>query len=102
MLSFLVQLVVIGLRHDPLPEVGVGRILDWHEAVADLRLEFKQFLKSFVPIGSTSHLPFETNTIEHSNTLLCHGTWLSFQMQPVVAALDLSPHPELGVGSVLL
>ena len=104
MLSFLVQLVVIGLRHDPLPEVGVGRILDWHEAVADLRLEFKQFLKSYAPNGCHISLAcpqLESNTLELSHAFGCHGTWLTVLIQPVVRSLIRSPGPKLGVDRIL-
>ena len=95
------QPVVGALSRNPVPERGVGRILAWHEAVAELRLEFAQLLKSYAPRNSLAWLPVETNSIERSNTLSCHGTWLSFLMQPVFVALIRNPIPELGVGRIL-
>ena len=32
-------------------------------------------------------LPFESNILELSNVLRCHGTWLSFLVQPATDAL---------------
>ena len=118
-LSFLIQPVVVALSVNPLPELGVGSVLLWDEAVAEL-LEFAQLLKSYAPNGCTCPPfetntlelsntihgcmcpPFESNTLELSNTILCHATGLSFLIQPVIVALIRNPLPELGVGSVLL
>ena len=52
-------------------------------------------------LKSSSCPPVESNTLEHSTTLSCHGTWLSFLIQLVVAALSPNPPPERGVCSVL-
>jgi len=35
------------------------------------------------------------------NVLFCHGTWLPFQVKPVVPALIRNPLPELGAGRIL-
>jgi hypothetical protein len=105
-LSFLIQHVAASLRLNPPPKRGIGSVLLWHEAVTELYLEFKQLFKVCAPsVCQTISLaspPVETNTIECSNALLCHGTWLSFLMPPVAASLLLNPPPELGVGSVPL
>jgi hypothetical protein len=69
------QLVVATLRPNPFPELGVGRISEWHEVVTKLRLEFAQLLKSFAPTEyeiRPACPPVETNTIECSNALSCH------------------------------
>ena len=50
-LSFRIQLVVVALSRNPLPEVG--RVLLWSEAVTELCLEFTHLFKTFVPISST-------------------------------------------------
>ena len=73
--------------------------------MAELHLKFAQLLKSYVPTGCQTSLtcpPFESNTLELSNTLLCHRTWLSFLIQVVAASLLLNPPSELGVGRILL
>ena len=43
-------------------------------------------------------VPVEKNTLELSNALRCHGTWLTFLIPLVVVALLRNPVPELGVG----
>ena len=101
-LSFMIQLAVVALSRNPLPKVGVGRKLDGHEVVAELRLELKQFLKSFVPKTSTWRLKFEFNTLERSNTLLCQVAWLSFLVQLTVVTLSRNPLLKVGVGRILL
>ena len=68
--------------------------------VAELRFEFAQLLTSYASI-SLAWPPVESNTRELSNTLRCHGTWLSFLMQSIKPALSRNPLPERGVGSVL-
>ena len=77
--SFVIQLEVAALSHNPITELGVGRIPFRHVAVAEVRLEFTQFLKSFVSKGHQISLGcsrVETNNIECSNVLGCHETWL--------------------------
>jgi len=100
-LSFLMQPVVVALSVYPLPEIWVGSVLSWHEAVAELRLEFAQLLKSYAPRISLARPPVESNALERSNALSCHRTWISFLVQPVGGALTVYPLPELWVGSVL-
>ena len=51
-LSFLKQLVVVALHCNPLPKLGAGRILEWHDTVAELHLEFTQLFKLFVPLSA--------------------------------------------------
>ena len=94
------QPVVGTLSRNPVPEREVGRILAWHEAVAEVRLEFAQLLKSYAPRISLACPPVKSNTLKLSNTLRCYGTWLSFLMQLVVAALSRNPLPERGVGRI--
>ena len=78
-LDFPLQPIDGALLQNPMPEVGVGRILAWHEAVTEVLLESAQLVKSYAPYaGQTSPAPVETNTLELSNTLRCHATWLSF------------------------
>jgi hypothetical protein len=67
------------LIFNPPPELGVDRVLDWNDAVAELYLEFAQLLKPFAP-NSSICIPDKFNTIELSNTLRCHVTWLLFLM----------------------
>ena len=62
-LSFLTQPVHAALLRNPTPELGVGRILGWHETVAEMHLEFTQLFKPFVP-SIIIRPPFETNTLE--------------------------------------
>ena len=96
-LSFPIQLVVVAVLRNPIFEFGVGRIINWHQVV--------QMLKSYSPNVCQISLacpPVESNTLELSNTLLSHETWLSFLLQPIVAALLRNPPPELGVCSVLV
>ena len=40
----------------PLPELWVGSVLSWHEAVAELRLEFAQLSELVAPLRATSSL----------------------------------------------
>ena len=94
-LSFLIQLAVAALIRKPSTERGVCSVLSWHEAVSELRLVFTQLLKSYAPISLVCPL-VEPNTLELSNGLFCHRTWLSFLMQLVVAALLRNPKPEPG------
>ena len=100
-LSLLKQLILSALTKNPPPELGVGRILIRNDAVAGLYLVPAQLQKSCAPI-SLGCPPDESNTLELSNALLCHGTWLSFPIQPVVAALSRNPPPELGFGRILI
>ena len=98
--------IVAAQIRNPPPELGVGSVLSWHEAVTELNLVFAQLLNSYTPIGCHTSPgpacpPVESNTLELSNALLCHGTWLSFLVKHVVAALIQNPVPELGVASVL-
>ena len=84
-----------------MPEVGVGRILAWHEAVTEVLLESAQLVKSYAPYaGQTSPAPVETNTLELSNTLRCHATWLSFLIRLAMVALSCTPNPKLRVGRI--
>ena len=99
-LSFMMQLVGAALHQNPTSKLEVGRVMSWHEAVAELLLEFAHLFKVFFPKSSTC-LHLETNSPERSNTLRCHGTLLSFLIQPVHAALGRNPVPELGVDRVL-
>ena len=98
--SFLIQPVLSALHRNPPPERGVGRILGWHETVAEMDLEFKQLFKPFVP-RNTIRLPFESNTLELSKALRCHVAWLSSLIQLAAAALIRNPPPELGVGRII-
>ena len=100
-LSFLMQPVVVALVVYPVPERGVGSVLSWHSAVAKLRLELAQLLKSYAPRINLACPPVETNSIERSNTLSCHGTWIPVLVQPVGGALSRNPIAELGVGGIL-
>ena len=100
-LAALVQHVVDALSGNPHPEREVGRVPLCYEAVAGLLLVFAQLLKAHAAT-IIIWIPVETNTIELSNVLRCHGTWLSFLVEPVVAALSRNPLPELGVGNVPL
>ena len=93
-LSFLIHLALSAPSRNPLPELGVGSIPAWREAVGELRLVFTQLLKAFLP-RSIFCVPDETNTIECSKTLSCHGTWLSFLIQLVVMAKCLRRHHML-------
>ena len=89
------------LLRKPLPELGAGSVLLWHEAVA----EFAQLLKPYAPNGCQISLdcsPVESKTLELSNTLLCHSSWLTFCVLPVFRALNRNPPPKLGVGRVPL
>ena len=97
-LPFLIKPVVAALSRNPLPELGAGRILFRHEAVTKLYLVVTQLLKPYAP--RLAYPPVETNIIECSNALLCHGTWLSFPLLPVFTALRKNTPTELGVGSV--
>ena len=101
-LSCLIQLVVAALLINPLPKLRVGSVLLWHATVAELDPEFAQLLKSYAQRTSLACPPVESNTLELLNTLRCYGTWLSFLIQLVVAALLINPLPKLQVGSVLL
>ena len=101
-LSFLVQLAVVALLRNPIPEREVCRILAWHETVAELNLELTELLKSFTPRKSLGYPPFGSNILELSKSLRCHATWLSFLIQLIVVALSRYPPTELGVGSVLM
>jgi hypothetical protein len=77
-LSFLMQLILSALSGNPPPELRVGRILVWHEAVTEMHLECEQLLKTYPPNRtcpiSLASPPVESNTLELSNTLLCHRT----------------------------
>ena len=53
-------------------------------------------------LQSSSCSPVEVNTLELSNTLICHGTRPSFLMQLVLSALSLNPSTELGICSILV
>ena len=44
----------------------------------------------------------KSETLEFSNTLFCHATWLSFEIRFALVALRRNPLPELGTGSILL
>ena len=94
-LSFLQRLILSALIPNPPPELGVGSVPSWHEAVAGLYLVFAQLLKSCALI-SLGCPPVESNTLQLSNALLCHATWLSL-IQLAVVALSRSPLPERGV-----
>ena len=86
-----------------MPELGVGSIPLWHAAVGELDFEFTQLLKVFAPNACQISLacpPIETNTLERSNALLCHGAWLSFFIELVECALSRNPLPELGIGKI--
>ena len=50
-LSFLIQPVVASLTRYPITELGICSVMLWHEAVAELCLEFTQLLKSCAPIS---------------------------------------------------
>ena len=52
-LSFVIRLGVVALMRNPLPELGIGCITVWHEAVAEVHLEFAQLFKLFVPTNSS-------------------------------------------------
>jgi hypothetical protein len=101
-LSSLRQLILSALIRNPILELVVGRIMFRHEAVAELHLEFAQLLKPYAPNGgceiSLGFPPVESNTLELSNALFCHGTWLSCLMQPVSVALSQNPPPKFGDG----
>ena len=93
------------LLRNPLPELGAGSVLLWHDAVAEFSLEFAQLLKPYAPNGCQISLdcsPVESKTLELSNTLLCHSSWLTFCVLPVFRALNRNPPPKLGVGRVPL
>jgi hypothetical protein len=49
--SFLILPAVAALSRNPLPELGVGSVPLWHEAVTELYLAFKQLRKAFAPSG---------------------------------------------------
>ena len=103
-LSFLITLIAVALSINPPPERGVGRVLMWHEAVPELYLEFTQLLKAIVPNGwqtSRACHPVETNSLERSNALLCHGFWLSFLITLIAVALSRNPPPSLGLTAYL-
>ena len=85
--------VLIGCEKGP---VGLHR---WESLRGDVS-PFKQSLFSWW--NDCTCLPFESNALELSNTILCHVAGLSFLMPPVVAALSVSPNPELGVVRILL
>ena len=97
-LSFLIQPVIVALIRNPLPELGVGSVLLWDEAVAELDLEFAQLLKSYAPNGCQLSLacsPVKANTIECSNVLSCHRSCLCF-----FVFLPLLMTLSLGVGRI--
>ena len=52
-LIFLIQLAEAALSRNPLSELGVGIIIDWHEAVAKLHLEI---LIAFRDYGFVDHV----------------------------------------------
>ena len=88
------QLIVVALVRYPPPELDVGRVVSWHEAVTEFFLEFAQLLKSYLPNGINVSLachPVESNTIECSNAIPCYWTWLSFLIQLVFDALSRNP-----------
>ena len=101
-LSFRVLLVVAALSRNPIGEREVGSIPFWHVAMAELRLEFTHFFKSYAPNGRDIRLPFppvETNTYECSIALSSHGT-LSFFRTLGFAALIRNPLREVGAGRI--
>jgi len=91
---------VAALLRNSLTEPGVGRVMLWHGAMTELYLVMTQLFKPFV-LSSIILFPFEFKTLEGSNMFRCHGTWLSFLIQPIIAALLRNPFPELGVGRIL-
>ena len=99
-LSFLVHLVVVSLLRNPSPELEVGRILFWYEAMTELHLEFTQLFLSFAPRGKIL-LPFDSNILELSNALRCHKSRLPFLVQLALVALLRSPSPKLGITRIL-
>jgi len=67
-------------------------------------LEFAQLLKSYAPNGcqiSHAYPPVETNTVECSNVLSYHTTWIFFRALPLLSTLIRNPDGKLGVGRVL-
>ena len=80
-----------------MPERGVGTILVWHEAVAELFIEIPQLFKLCVPNGCHMSLacsPVETNTIECSNIFSCRRSWLFFRVIPESLALVRNANPK--------
>ena len=53
--SFLVQVEAFALIRNPLPELGAGRILDWHEVVAKLYLVFTQLSEEVALLRVTTN-----------------------------------------------
>jgi hypothetical protein len=98
-LSFMIQPVVATLPRSPMPELGVGRVMLWHDTIAKLCFAFKQLFKPVVPT-SLACSPVESNTIECSNMLNCHRSCLFFMIQPIPSALLPNPTPQLGFGRI--
>ena len=93
--SFRILPVFEALLRNPIPELGVGRVMLWHVAVAEELLEFTQFLIPFAPNWRPISLacpPVKTNTIESSNALSCHRGWLLFRFISVSPALSRNPY----------